>query len=106
MAGSLSLISRRLLAVGLWGDSGSEELSEDPSDPASKAKVKKSLSYCHLRSSNKTNLQLENGRWGRGLARGLCVPSAGWISIPNPSLTQPFFNCVLEPLYIFPSPQF
>lgn len=43
MADSLSLISRRLLAVVPWGDSGSEELSEDPSDPASKAKVKKSL---------------------------------------------------------------
>lgn len=106
MAVSLSPISWRLLAVGLWGDSGCEELSEDPSDPASKAEVKKSLSYCHLHSSNKTNLQPENARWGRGLARGQCMLSAGWIQIPHPSLTQPhFFNRVLEPLYIFTSPQ-
>lgn len=85
MAVSLSPISRRLLAVGLRGDSGSEELSEDPPDPASKAKVGRSLSYCHLHSSNRTNLQLEKGRWGRGLGGAVSGAESDPTSFPTPA---------------------
>lgn len=83
MAVSLSLISRRLLAVGLWGDSGSEELSEDPSDPASKAKVKKSLFTATYTFQISPTCTLRRATGDGGLENGLRVPSTEWMPHPN-----------------------